>query len=71
MNERIRQLAEQAGLYRDQQGLYWDSADPEDGVDLEKFAKLVIEECMVQVSYDEHSPSYEGVARIAKHFGVE
>ena len=51
MNERfeeqIFELAKQAGMLRDKFGLYWNAHDnPDDGVDLEKFAKLIIRECL-------------------------
>ena len=42
MNERIKELAEQAGLSIDKYGLAWNKDDPhENGVDLERFAELV------------------------------
>lgn len=46
MNERIRELAEQAGMTDDKFGMFFakDKHD-EDGVDLEKFAKLIAKEC--------------------------
>jgi len=46
MNERIRGLAEQAGMTDDKFGMFFakDKHD-EDGVDLEKFAELIIQEC--------------------------
>jgi len=51
MNERfeeqIFELAKQAGMLRDKFGLYWNAHDnPDDGVDLEKFAELIIRECL-------------------------
>ena len=44
---RIRELAEQAGMTDDKFGMYFakDKHD-EDGVDLEKFAELIVAECM-------------------------
>ena len=47
MNERIEKLAEQAGMHRDKFGMYFAGGDShnEDGVDLEKFAELIIKEC--------------------------
>ena len=45
MNERIEQLASQAGMLRDKYGLYWNAHDnPDDGVDLEKFAELLLQD---------------------------
>ena len=46
MNERIRELAEQAGMTDDKFGMYFaKDKHNEDGVDLEKFAELIIREC--------------------------
>jgi hypothetical protein len=46
MNERIKELAEQAGMTDDKFGMFFakDKHD-EDGVDLAKFAELIAEEC--------------------------
>ena len=42
MNERTKELAEQAGLSIDKYGLAWDKDNPREiGVDLERFAELV------------------------------
>ena len=49
MNERIKELATQAGFSKDKYGLYWDADANAEGVDLEKFAELIIAECMEQV----------------------
>lgn len=47
MNERIRQLAEQAGMTDDKFGMYFaKDKHNEDGVDLEKFAELIIMKCL-------------------------
>ena len=46
MNERIRQLAEQAGFSKDKYDLYWDDDANAEGVDLEKFAELIVRECL-------------------------
>ena len=45
MNERLKQLAEQAGMTDDKFGMYFakDKHD-EDGVDLEKFAELIVKD---------------------------
>ena len=46
MNERIKELAEQAGMTDDKFGMYFaKDKHNEDGVDLEKFAELIIREC--------------------------
>ena len=72
MNERIKELAEQAGEYADfESGLCTDEF-------LEKFAELIVREC-VQVSEDDITDgdacctnTADRIARqIKKHFGVE
>jgi hypothetical protein len=45
MNERIDKLAEHAGMHRDKFGMYFaGDKHNEDGVDLEKFAELIVKE---------------------------
>lgn len=44
MNKRIEELAEQVYFTKDKYGLYWDENANTDGVDLEKFAELIIRE---------------------------
>ena len=45
MNERIKQLAEQAGMTDDKFGMFFaKDKHNEDGVDLEKFAELILTE---------------------------
>ena len=76
---RIRELAEQAGMTDNKFGMYFakDKHD-EDGVDLEKFAELIVRECMKvakpnYMSTPEDSVYYveQAINRIAGHFGVE
>ena len=70
MNERIRQLAEQATTYIDpsaNDGVCWN-------FDKEKFAELIVRECAEFA--DEHNEESEGVTlgvgrELKKHFGVE
>ena len=64
MNERINILAEQAGMIDDKFGMFFakDKHD-EDGVDLEKFAELIVRECICQCD-DDNSQKY-----IMSHFG--
>lgn len=46
MNERIRELAKQAGMSDDKFGMFFaEDKHNEDGVDLEKFAELIVREC--------------------------
>ena len=75
MNERIRQLAEQAGISLSQKDFsyYW----VESAEDMEKFAKLIVRECVdiahtnanVDETYDYacHTIAW----KIKQHFGVE
>jgi len=79
MNERIKELAEQAGL-RFTQLMSNPMVPVVDGkeTDLEKFAELIIRECM-----EVASPNYmstpsdsvyyveQAIIRIEEHFGVE
>jgi hypothetical protein len=71
MNERIQQLAEQAGLYDEK------SPDevPEFTACFEKFAELIIRECAVYVK-NSNCFTYASQAdlcaeRMKEHFGVE
>ena len=80
MNERIRQLAEQAGLkWKAQPPHYTNTNNPIDfpvnaNRDLEKFAELIVRECVV-ICNDTNDASYlNGVIagrKIKEHFGVE
>jgi hypothetical protein len=71
MNERIRELAEQAG------GEFYEGfAGSPNAVrfmetDLEKFAEAIVRECIKKVQKDENGPAYEAAGRIAEHFGIE
>jgi|LakMenEpi03Aug12_release.lakeMendotaPanAssembly.Ray.scaffolds.fasta_scaffold306136_3 hypothetical protein len=84
MNERIRELAEQAGLktelwYNPKPFvIYKEDANNPDG--LKKFAELIVRECMNAVcdprttyleSMTESSAMYTARERIRKHFGVK
>ena len=49
MNERIRELAKQAGMTDDKFGMFFaNDKHNEDGVDLQKFAELIVRECINQ-----------------------
>ena len=68
MNERIEELAEQSGLEY--------NFDPMTWLKYEKFAQLIVEECVAQcwtVSEMEHKGNVisECSKRMRKHFGVE
>jgi hypothetical protein len=77
MNERIRQLAEQAGMTDDKFGMFFAKdfdSHCADGVDLEKFAELIVRECVEQVITGPNGPAHyavEAAIRLKKHFGVE
>jgi len=63
MNERIKELMEEAGIY--------DFVIESMGIneEMEKFAELIVKEC-AQVASDYDGAHYVGTA-IEKHFGVE
>ena len=73
MNKRIRQLARQSGL------IQYDT----DGkmVDAEKFAELIIQECLLSLEPDPMAPEIDyaveekfyqrSAKKIKRHFGVE
>jgi len=70
MNERIKQLAEQAGMVivNDQFSTY--------GKFAEKFAQLIVQECLDIVnrheySYHEADPLWETAQLIKERFGVD
>ena len=67
MNQRINQLAEQAGIFRPKE--FYQHID---ALQLEKFAELIVRECAdyVQFYYKDHA--CEVIANDMKtHFGVE
>jgi len=64
MNERIKELAEQC---------HWETYGVngellESGFDAEKFAELIVQEC---ISYIDSRDYHSGSEGIAEHFGVE
>jgi hypothetical protein len=71
MNERIRELAEQAGYTKDMFGVgHWDMPE------CQKFAELIVKECAEVAWY--HTPDTEELEyshliedKILKHFGVK
>lgn len=68
MNERIRELADQAGWSEDIR--YAPRAK-----EIEKFAELIVKECM-DIAYEYDAPKMSGPGmiianRIETHFGVE
>ena len=61
MNERIKELAEQAGLEYNFDPMLW--------LKYEKFAELIVREC-AEVAEDYDGAHYVGTA-IKQHFGVK
>jgi hypothetical protein len=84
MNERIRELAKQAGFYVTADKIYIPTISEEITIWQTKFAKLIVRECMeVAIHKDDGMISTADIAgymasgranaakMIAKHFGVE
>lgn len=73
MNERLIKLAEQAGMTDDKYGMFFAlDKHNEDGVDLEKFAELLVQECIDIVDRGgEFVSRPKMVERLREHFGVE
>ena len=71
MNERILDLAEQAGIAVWGDAVYmYNPKDTLDSAALEKFAQLIVRECIgIADEYDGVGSTIVG--RIEKHFGVE
>ena len=68
MNERIKELAEQTFYYGNWEGngIYTGQ------LDLEKFAKLIVKECIVMADDFECDVNQRGlVDQMKQHFGVE
>ena len=73
MNERIRQLAEQAGaVFEQTNGLNDCPQDSLVGDEIEKFAELIVRECAGIVDNYGRWILYDKLAvKIKKHFGVK
>jgi hypothetical protein len=78
MNERIQQLAKQAGMYVDLNGNPWPKWMSAEECELAyaKFAELIVRECLdivnrKEYSYHEADPLWETAQLIKEHFGVE
>ncbi len=68
MNERIKELAEQADVWVDEDMLFHDILNPK----TEKVAELIIKETMQVVANQLPSNQYLDVAHaVIEHFGVE
>jgi hypothetical protein len=66
MNERIEQLAEQAGFQRTKFGLV---ATPESNAKM--FAELIVRECANRASWAQDTNEADIGGEVLKHFGVE
>jgi hypothetical protein len=74
MNERIQELAEQTGIFKPNE-----FHQHIDALQLEKFAELIVKECIEIVEKNESEmhydngmyPVYPTVCEIREHFGVE
>jgi hypothetical protein len=83
MNERIKLLAEQADMTVDKFGMFFaKDKHNEDGVDLEKFAELIVQECMTTIfkeskwywdkdEFESSNAVQNAARRVKEHFGVE
>ena len=78
MNERIRELADEAGLYVDLNGTPWPRAMSAEDCEAayKKFAESIVKKCMDVAKY--HTPDTEECEhtwlihdKIQKYFGVE
>ena len=68
MNDRIKQLAEQAGYTKDMFGVgHYDMPE------CKKFAELIVRECanIVTDAVDHREPASTYADKIKQHFGVE
>ena len=70
MNDRIKKCLTQAGIYDGREGLYWCSQEL-----LDKFAKLIVRECIETIELNTSHISKRGIGEIhtivKQHFGVE
>jgi superfamily II DNA or RNA helicase len=71
MNERIKELAEQAGWIDDKQFASWDKVYQWQNFDKEKFALLIVQECaeLSTKEYNNYSPIHGN--DLLEHFGVK
>jgi hypothetical protein len=78
MNAQIKELAERANAwyplgYPSGEGgdAAWQNLVIFEKEDLQKFAELIVRECIAQVRKDENGPAYEAAGRIWEYFGGE
>lgn len=60
MNKQIEKLALEAGFHSDKHGLYWDQDANSEGGDLEKFAELIIKQCIQELTASGRCDPYTG-----------
>ena len=70
MNKRIEEIAKKMNFDRDECGMFWDQDGLNDGVDLEKFARLIVEECCAIIYENEYSTPNQCAWKIESHFGL-
>ena len=76
MNTRIQNIAAEAGFTKDKYGLYWDDDSNSEGVDLERFAGLMVQECVRYIN-EAYQRDWSALWRedlsngIKAHFGDE
>ena len=73
MNERIQQLAQEAGMYVDLNGNPWPKWMSAEECELayKKFAELIVRECIDVVEDAGGIDKYHYTGAIGKHFGVK
>jgi len=66
MNERIKQLAEQAGYTKDMFGVgHWDMPE------CKKFAELIVQECADIATIHQQNHAHDSIGRyVLDHFGI-
>jgi hypothetical protein len=79
MNNRIEELAKKMDFDCDEDKMFWDQDGLNDGVDLEKFAQMIIQECCNVIddgngaasSISENAWRQQCIREIKKHFEVK
>ena len=73
MNERIKELAEQAGFHVADGKIYIPTTSEDITECQKKFAELIVRECagIVADAVDHREPASTYVGKIKQHFGVE
>jgi len=71
MNEKIKQLANQARVLADEFQEQWKAGPSNEEFFQEKFAQLIVRECAAQVEEESSWPYSSFGKKIKEHFGVE